>query len=637
MAKLWYEFDPETASREAVAEAASSYAARLWNEDSDRRLDIDRALRRYSGRALRGLYAGGIAPDKENVRFNLTKQAVSTLVARIGSTKPRPRCLTTGADYATRQRSKQLQKFLDVLYQTERVHEVGPRVFRDAALFGTGVVKVYGDCMAGRVKVERVFPAELLIDQLDAVDGCPSIFVRVKFMTRARLTAMAHEYTRADQLKKVPSVPPSEMPSSYQITESGAVETMSSQADLVRVFELVKVAHVGEDGKLVPGRRVMAAGPVLICHEEYEAEESPFLWFHWCPPLRGFWGDSAAQEIRGPEREVNRLLQKVQRSMQLAGQPWVVAEEGSITTPKLTDEPALLVMHKAGTAEPKIQVHQPVHPDLVNQAFALKRESFAALGLTELQVSGTKPAGIESGRGLEQLGEEHSLRFRDVSQAYEQFIATDLAARMITTARELDEEMREEMGHGYEVRGRFGKEAAKVKWSDAAIAPEDFTVTCWPASILPQTPAARAEEIQRLVDTRMISAEEGQRLFDIPDLEAEVSIIKADCELLDWQICEILERGQMVAPSEEQNLTYALKRGTLALLEATRHGAPLERRDKLRDFLSECEALLQEAASQNADMSAQGAAMPMPTSPAAAMQGGMLPSGAGQVLGPVAQ
>lgn len=602
--------------KQTVASRVSAKGNQLYEDDSPRRTEISLNLRRYNGRSLRGLFASfGTAADESNRRINITKSAIDTLVSKIGSSKPRPRVVTDGGDYEARQTARQLQRFIDASFSHCNVHELGKLAFRDGMLADAGVLHAYGNVGKGKVCVERVFPAELMVDPISAADGCPQEMFRVKFVSVDALASAVPASKRA-AVMTLPVVGYDDLPD-YQRDLIDGQPIIRESCRMVKVFEAWHLATWGLDGKMIPGRHVMAAGNISLLDEEYEYDTFPFAVFYWNKPVRGFWGDSAAGEIRGIEGECNVLLQKVQRAMRLAGQPWIIKyADGGGGTPKLTDQVGLEIECSAPGLEPKIVTHSPVAPDLMNQVMQLRALAFEQLGTNEHQVAAVKPPGIESGRGLEQLSEEHLVRFKDAAQTYERFVAYEVTRILIQAAGDLDKKLKEQDRKGFQVRGTVANEMVKINWSECAMSPEDYTITMWPTSTLPLTPAARHEEIQRLMEMGLISPQTAARLLDMPDLDEERELLTASEDFVDWQLSEMLEHGRVAVPSERQDLQLSAARATRALLRATRKGTNPDHLLLVEEYIDQILAMMQPPAPIDPGLSG-----PAPLTPPEAVQG----------------
>lgn len=568
-----------------LAAAVTGTAAWLWDQDAPRRDAWQSSLRRFSGSGLRGLFPyAANAKTLDNVRMNVTKAAVETLVSKVGSNRPRPRLLTSGADHSLRRRVKQLQRFLDGVYQATDSHSIAKDCFRDAMLGGTGVAHVTYNLGKQALVLERVFPPELLVDAVEGVNGAPLNYFRVKFMDRNSLAAMFPKLR--DYIMDLAPAHDDDLPE-LDVSDQGGARTQT----MVAVYEAWHMATYSHDGDLTCGRHVMCAGDVTFIDEDWDHDFPPFSFFHWTKPVRGFWGDSAVSEIAGIEREMNTLLQKVQRCMKLAGQPWaVVSRQAKFKPGKLTDEAMLLVEYD-GQVPPTIQVHQPVHPALIQQIWSLKAAAFEQLGTNEQQAAAIKPPGIESGRALEQLSEEHLVRFKSTSQDYERFVACDLTRQFVRAAKDLDAALKARGKAGYVVKAKSGRTRLDIKWADADVSPDDLIVEVWPVSILPNSPSGKTAEVERWQQNGWISPQRAMSLIELPDLESETDLATADSELVEHQIEQMFDRGEETLPLEVQNLDYAAQRVTFAMEKGVVDGIPQDHLDLGLVYLDALQAM----------------------------------------------
>lgn len=575
----WYELSDKEAGAAVTAVAAS-----LWSNDTRRRTEFNKTLKRFGSLPLRGLFMGSAPMGRsDDVRLNLTKAVVETLVAKVGSNRPRPKILTDGANFSLRTRAKKLQKFLDGIYQTADVYRTCPMIFRDALLGGTGVTYFYPDVGNRKVCAERVFPFEILVDPVEAINGNPQTIYRVKFMDKDTLKRMFPK--KRHDIEEQAAADENDLPE--------MADDVSVTKRMVMVVEGWKLAGKTYEGDDVPGKHVLAVGSLTLTAEDYNEQDFPFSFFHWSAPVRGFWGDSAVAEIRGIEKEVNRLLQHIQKSMKLAGMPWVMSPNGSnVKIDEVTNRIAQIVKYD-GPEAPHIQTFQVAHPQMFEHCWQLYGKAFAILGTNELQAAAIKPPGIDSGRGLEQLSEEHLVRFKHVAKDFEDIVGRQYAEQFVRCAVALDESLREQgVSGGYVLKARGNDTQVKLVWKDCAIGSDDFFLQVWPTSVLPLTPSGKTEEVERWQANGWITPERAQELLDFPDLESERNLATADCELLDWQLERMIDEGEDVAPEPRQNLQYALQRGTYALEFGIREEVPLAHLDCLRNFLDACQDLL---------------------------------------------
>jgi hypothetical protein len=179
---------------------------------------------------------------------------------------------------------------------------------------------------------------------------------------------------------------------------------------------------------------------------------------------------------------------------------------------------------------------------------------------------------------------------------------------------------------GYTLRAPNNKTMLKLAWEDCAIGDEDFFIQTWPTSVLPITPAGKTQEVERWQANGWLTPERAQELLEFPDLDSEANLTKADSDLLEYQLAQMLEDGKDVLPDPRQDLGKALARGTYALEHGMIVGVPSDNLDKVRSFLNACEDYQAMAAAAAAPPPPDGAGTV--AGPAGPMAPTVLPQGA---------
>lgn len=600
----WWDLDAES-----VAQGLEDRARQLWEDDTVRRTDIERNLRRW-GLTLSGLYADPSFKAPEALRVNLTKSLTETITAKVGKNRPRPLVLTDGGHFTNKQRAKKLQRFLDGVYQQADVYEKMPAVFRDAMLMGTGVLGTFGDANGHRFSTPRIFPLELLVDAAAATQGIDAARDLIRIHPEDKDTLIEDHPSMAVEIESAALYGPE-----GSLPSTTAMHGRHRDMRTAMVCEGWRKARTARDGTFIPGRHVKTINGNTLIDEEWADEDFPFVFHFWSAPIRGPWGDSAVSEIRGMEKEVNILLQRAQEAMHRTGLANVLAHTDSkLKIAKTSDEPMTVVTWE-GQFKPEIITNQAVHPQIMQQPEVLMRLAANQLGTNELQISASKPAGIESGRALEQLSEEHAVRFDTISKNFEITMSKKLALALVACAKRMDATIKADGGKGLRLQSTYKKEYIDLNWSDVELGPKEFFLDVFPVSVLPHTPAGRTTEVERWQANKWISADEAKSLLDFPDLESVASVSRASFDLLEWQLEQMLDEGKDVQFDPRQDLELARRFGTHAKLKAQRENYPAEHIALLEDFLTS----IDEALAPPPAAPPGGPGMPMPQGDPAAM------------------
>lgn len=619
-AKAWY----LQRSKPELANVLCGVVDRLVMDDQERLLNYEKWVMMYGGRkkwpsALRpgqgprGLpgplttaqvpndsAARLLASSDAPLRLNVVKAAIDTVTAKVGRMRPRPTFLTDGGDWGLQRKAKLLQRFMDGAFHQSDAYELALDWFRDAMVLGTGVLvpyaRGYHDTGTPRICLERAPAWEFFVDQYDAEGGSPRCLYRVRWVSRERVRlywgddvaegrseAGDPEYVRLVEAWFRP-VDPSDQPE------------MDAKVSAALVVD--------------QGRHVLMVDDKVIEDGYFPYTDFPPRFFHWNRPVAGFWGDSATREVEGVQIEINRLLHDIQRCMRLVGTPVMLEQSGANCTPHEKTNEIMARWVYDGQVPPTITTFQPINPQVVGHLWSLYEKAFEILGSNQLAASATAPAGMESGRAVERLSEEHSERFLTVSRAFELALGADLARQFIRLAKELDATLK----GGFKLRAPGGNvgvsrsQTVRIAWKDVAIDSDGYILQVFATSALPTQPGARIEEIERLQGMGVIDADTAARLLDFPDLAQHNSYAAADYEALLWQLERMLEHGEDVLPEPYQNLQRAVKLGQSAILRAQMDGAPATHVALVRAFVAAAVDMLEGAMQQPAAAAPEGAA-----------------------------
>jgi hypothetical protein len=235
-----------------------------------------------------------------------------------------------------------------------------------------------------------------------------------------------------------------------------------------------------------------------------------------------------------------------------------------------------------------------------------------------MSVSAKKPSGLDAGVALREFEEIESERFAKQHQRWDRFFC-ELAELMLDFVREFG-------GKDYVTQFEHKRFMETIKWEDIVHEDGEYRIKIFPASSLPQTPAARRQAVSEMIEQGFVSKAEGQRLLDFPDLQAETNLANAARDDVDAMIDQILneDTDEVEAPDKYSDLDLVVERGTAAYLFAKHHDADEDRLQKLS-------ALIDMAAQKS--IAAKQALLPVPAVPAvpgpAPMPGPPMPGAGG--------
>jgi hypothetical protein len=543
------------------------------------------------------LYRASLAPVSR-VSENLVAMVVDTMVAMIGKNRPKATPVPRGASWKLRRQARRLDKFLYGEFIRNRVYDIGKRVFRDACIFGFGVVHVRVDDEAPggpRTCVERVFPDEILIDQSEVVaTGYVRHLYRRRVLPVEVIAAMFG--TDEDELRAAAE--------QYQHLEHRPVG--KGWAVLVQAWQ--------KDGRYVAAVK----GLPPLRDEEWKAPEFPFVFYHYQDPVSGFYSPSAVEQALNYQIRLNEVNEVIREAQDLMARPRIFVAEGSRVSPSELDNRIGRIIKYTGI-KPEPSTWQAVSAELYNERDRVVQTCLTQFGLNGSSVSGQMPAGFraDSSAAVREYNAINDDRQADPAQRYERFYL-DVAERIVQVIRASGVDVKTTWYSG----GRKAR-AETIDWSQINLEEQAYVLQLEASSIFNLTPAAMRDELEKQLAQGLISPEDYRRELANPDLESEASIQAAAAEDIEATI-EELEDGKRPKPTPAQDLKNGVKRVSLAHLRAKRYeDCPPEVLKNMLDWLAAARSWLRRAA----DTSGSGMPGSMPSTPAPAGPAGMPANG----------
>jgi hypothetical protein len=530
---------------------------------------------------------------QERPTFNLIQSVTDTLVSRISQSRPQPVFLTDNGDYKQRNLAKKLNNFiLGEFYQT-KAYELGTTALRDALVEGTGVVHTF-ETPDHKVGLERVLLTELLIDPNEGMYGEPRQLYRIKLVDRNVLIANFPRFKEKLELaaKGYPD---------------NSADTSKTVSDLIMVVE---GWHLRSGKNAEDGRHTLACSMGYLVDEEYTKDRFPFTFLHYAPRLLGFWAQGVAEQLMGTQMELNSILFTISRAIKLVGVPRVFQEDGSkVVAAHHNNEIGVIVKYRG--VKPTYEVAPCNAPELYAERDKLIQYGYQQSGVSALQASSQKPQGLDSGEAIRTYDDISTDRFASLSRRYDNFYI-DLAYQIIDLAKDIAIEQGE-----YSTVYPNKNGTKEIDLPKAAVAQDAFIIQCFTQSSLPKDPAGRLAKITEMIQAGMISIQEGRRMLDYPDLEQVEKLANAGEERIFCALDEIIETGKYTPPDPFMDLQLATQLTTQYINLYMPAKLEESKAQKLRDFFSQVQTLIQAATTPPipAQPVPQASPQPQPQSP----------------------
>jgi hypothetical protein len=512
-----------------------------------------RHLRLYSGSTAMGLnipstnansFNNGANQFRPPIGYNVTQACVDTAVNSLCETKIKPMVLTDGGSWKLQQKSKDMNTFIEGLFLKLNVHKTTTMAIKNGSIFGTGVVKVCAD--DGQVVIENILPNEIVVCPADSVYGKPRSLYQTRFVSKYDL---GKAFPDNEIFIK-------NMQSNTVVNGFGNVVT-----DCVKVIEAWHLPSSDPDA--TDGKHAIVVDGKTLLEEPWTKDHFPFAFYRHTELPVGFYGRGMPEELMPIQYEMNMLSQRASQMLKLMAVPRIFIDESSqIDEGQLNNQIGSIIKYR-GTA-PILSTPQAVPPEVFQQIDRLYNKAFELQGIPQLQAAGKKPAGVDSGKALREYADQSTTRFITLSQQREQ-LHVDIALLCFEACADLSKQY----GVNYKVNTFDKKEGMKsLTYKDVSMKPDFFTVQVWPTNFLSDTPSAKLQDIQELVQAGLIPPQSASALLDFPDIEQYTQLTNSGYELARKTIESMLEGGPYVPPEETDNLQTTMQLAIQYLAQA---------------------------------------------------------------------
>lgn len=534
----------------------------------------------FTGLTMQNFFRAEPSYNVQNrVTLNIVGSMIDTATSKITQNKPRPYFLTDGGDWSLQKKGKKLTKFIDGAFYGSKFYENAAIGFKDAAIFGTGCVKIFQQ--NGEIKTERIFIDEIMVDDVETIYGTPRQMHQRKWIHKDTLGGVFPGHKGAIDAAM------------NDLVDGGVNDYMTRNGEMLLVIESWKLPS-GKDKD--DGRHTISISNETLLDEKWTKEYFPFVFFRWNRKPIGFFGQGIAEQLTGLQLEINKIMRTIQVSMHLVSVPKIFVEASSkIVAAHLNNKIGGIIKY-AGTPPTEGKLGS-IPAELFQHLDRLYQRAFEVVGISQLAAQSVKPAGLNSGKALRTYDDLESERFQTVEKDYQsQFI--NAAHIMI----DLVKEIAEENGGVFSLKVPGKKFLDTIDWQDVHLENDQYMMQIFPTNALSKDPAARLQEVQELLQAGFIGKEDGVKLLDYPDLEGFYNMANAGIEDIERQIELMVDKGEYQSPEPYQNLATGIVRMQQAYLRNRIDGAPEEVLDLLRRWVEDAKELIDRA---NVEMQAQ--------------------------------
>lgn len=503
---------------------------------------------------------------------------------------------TVPGDVKLRTKCKAREQYVDAAFEQLKVWDTIGLALTDCLQYPSGFVKTSCGLTGKELTVERVLSSEILLSNEDmgSYRQYPgSALQRVYAALEDLLDCFGRTDEIVQAIKNAPGV------------YAGFYKSGANYSDIRALVEGWKLPRSGEDGK--PGRHVLAVGNCTLLDEPWKRDRLPFSKYDFNVLSNEYMGQSMA-EIQLPlQRRLDRIELTIEECELRNGFPrWLIESSSAVDTDQFSG-PGFV--DYSGTAP--VQIMGDVPKELYESRDAKMAQCFTRVGVSQQAAGGEKPEGLSSGLAILSWQQVDDTRHVDLAMRLEDFVA-DIGDQIFEVASEIKPSFRS-MGHEL------------IKWDDVDINSDKYKTTPMPLSRLPQTIAARVQQIQNWYDQGSITRDQKLRLEEMPDLQGYVQLATASEDWVAKALDTMVETGKYVPPLPYIDVASALRDAQARFLLESRWELPANRLRLVSQFIGALQEMPSKAPTPP-PMPQQGA-MPMPGQPpmGAPMPGGPPP------------
>ena len=530
-------------------------------------------LQRYSGTpisagntpSMADLFSYKYDQVSNDLQYNICYSVVNTIVARICSFRPRAEFLPDEGDYETDELVRDLTSGSDAWAQKVQYQKTATRYFRDLLTMPGGVLKVYPETVADKIRVELmcVPPWELKIDPDDDKHGDPGCMYHVRWIT---VEHAIREYGGDE---------------AANASIRGGAERLA-QVDTYRATSErngVRMVRVADSYKRGPGgRHVILVGDYVRTNEPYQHERHLFERGVFDEAPTGGWGLSALTQIRSIQDRVNDWLSAADDATHLSSKLFIGVPTGAGIDPNqgITNQPVQIIPHAPGA---DISLHSVTAVSDFGWWTMLKAMAFEILGVSPNAAHATKAPAVTSAVAIDAVTDLENDRLSQLSQMWEQLVVR-IADLWYAVSADIGAG-----GEEYLSTDRGGARVITFKAMQSKPAIRVFPTTLFGNSI-----PARLQKAMDAVKAGWFSEEEILWQLDIPDLGPATKQKLAEFSYAQKFADGLLTNKQPYTTPDEwmdpaKMFDYCRKRYLIAVTRATYPKDGIYKMRKLLDYL----------------------------------------------------
>lgn len=351
-------------------------------------------------------------------KTNLVFSSIETLTATITANKPR--IIVVAREPRGEALSNKVQKYLDYVWDKADMDFKLPILARELMITGNSFFRVYYNQMTEELDIDLlpamwvvVEPSAMRIEDAQwIIVSRPYSYDKIKMLfpdeTKDLIAGMEE---KTDELIP-PSIAGSEGMQIYSpvVTTTGQSVTVYSEGAKQTVEEygnMVKLTEAWLRYDLAHWDYILIANNIIIKHEQFEMTRPPIVHFGLYRTAFSLWAVGDVQQVYEKQLEINKRSQQLLEWLKIVANPPIVIDPAS----GFESDTRIRAGTKIPVQPAQIAWLQPpsLPAELLTNVEMNKKDIEQVLGNPEI-LQGIRPAGIESGKALQNLYEFANVR-----------------------------------------------------------------------------------------------------------------------------------------------------------------------------------------------------------------------------------
>lgn len=401
-----------------------------------------------------------------DMSYNVIKSSIDTLQSMVEERGVRPFLNVKKGQYRDVRIARIAQHFFDQHFDKIGLPKIVSSVFKNSAIFDTGILRIENQ------EVVNILPWQVFTDPSEEVYGkCTKLY-----------------YERPNY------------PSTF-------VTDFKPNQDTVTFGEYWDLnEHIYA--------RLYSTGEIFV--ETYDKPEIPFLKMYYSNPvLKGC--NSLADQLKSIQFEINFLLNAVKDASQKTNVNSVFMPKGAfIGAKKLSNGVGQIIEYDAtrlNSAPLTVATPPFADPEYMKTFEELKANAAELCGVSQLSQASLKPAGINSGKGLQTLEDIQAGRFESIFRSIVK-LYTDLTI-LFVKLQDPNEKILPEDDF-----------TSDVTWGELNELMDKMKIQYAGTDAISKDPATKAQVVQMYVQTGLVPQEMIAQLLEVPDLDTTYSYMQ---------------------------------------------------------------------------------------------------------------